>query len=126
MTNPTEPAIISIHSFTPVYKGERRKFDIGILHDADSRLADELLTSIGLEGKLTCLRNLPYGPDDGVLHTLGEHAAPRGLLNAMIEIRNDLLADSIAQLAMAKCLARHIRAAMAVFNVGLKNQVSAR
>ena len=37
--------------------------------------------------------NEPYGPEDGVLHTLNLHAAPRGLRHAMIEIRNDFLLD---------------------------------
>ena len=35
--------------------------------------------------------NEPYGPDDGVTHTLREHALPEGMLNVMIEIRNDLI-----------------------------------
>ena len=41
--------------------------------------------------------NQPYGPDDGVLHTLNLHAAPRGLRHAMIEIRNDFLLDERGQ-----------------------------
>jgi predicted N-formylglutamate amidohydrolase len=41
--------------------------------------------------------NEPYGPNDGVLHTLNLHAAPRGLQHVMIEMRNDLIAEERGQ-----------------------------
>jgi predicted N-formylglutamate amidohydrolase len=80
--------LVTIHSFTPVYKGKQRKLDLGILHDRDTRLADKLLKSFP---KLDVRRNEPYGPQDGVCHTLNLHAGVRGLPCAMIEIRNDLI-----------------------------------
>lgn len=86
--------IISIHSFTPVYKGKRRDFELGILHDRDTRLADMLVKGFS---KVDVRRNEPYGPRDGVLHTLNLHAGVRGLRNAMIEIRNDLIAQERGQ-----------------------------
>jgi predicted N-formylglutamate amidohydrolase len=39
----------------------------------------------------------PYGPKDGVLHTLNLLAAPRGLPHVMIEMRNDLIAEERGQ-----------------------------
>ncbi|CUX38777.1 MULTISPECIES: N-formylglutamate amidohydrolase [Agrobacterium] len=92
--------VVTIHSFTPVYHGRFREVEIGILHDSDSRLADAMLT--GAEGaSLTVRRNDPYGPEDGVTHTLRLHALPDGLLNVMIEIRNDLIANEGEQAAIA-------------------------
>jgi predicted N-formylglutamate amidohydrolase len=86
----TRSMVVTIHSFTPVYKGTPRTVELGILHDRDRGLADELITSFPtVDARL----NEPYGPDDGVLHTLNLHAAPRGLRHAMIEIRNDFLLD---------------------------------
>ena len=86
----TRSAVVTIHSFTPVYKGKPRAVELGILHDRDTGLADKLITSFPtLDARL----NEPYGPNDGVLHTLNLHAAPRGLRHAMIEIRNDFLMD---------------------------------
>jgi predicted N-formylglutamate amidohydrolase len=85
---------ITIHSFTPVYKGKVRKLDLGILHDRDARLADKLLKGFP---KIDVRRNEPYGPQDGVCHTLNLHAAPRGLPYAMIEIRNDLIVTERGQ-----------------------------
>jgi predicted N-formylglutamate amidohydrolase len=93
--------VATIHSFTPVYKGTQRAVELGILHDRDRVLADELITSFpGVDARL----NEPYGPDDGVLHTLNLHAAPRGLRHAMIEIRNDFLLDGRGQAEWAERL----------------------
>ena len=93
--------VVTIHSFTPVYKGKPRAVELGILHDRDRRLADQLLTSFpAVDARL----NEPYGPEDGVLHTLNLHAAPRGLRHAMIEIRNDLLLDDRGQAEWAERL----------------------
>jgi predicted N-formylglutamate amidohydrolase len=99
-----EPVIVTVHSFTPVFKGARRDLDIGILHDADSRFADVLLKVMEAETDLVIRRNAPYGPQDGVTHTLIVHALPRGLLNVMIEIRNDLIREPDQQSAMARLL----------------------
>jgi predicted N-formylglutamate amidohydrolase len=86
--------VVSIHSFTPVYKGERRTVELGLLHDRDSGLSETL---IGSFPDVDARFNEPYGPKDGVLHTLNLHAAPRGLAHAMIEIRNDFLSDERGQ-----------------------------
>jgi predicted N-formylglutamate amidohydrolase len=49
-------------------------------------------------------RNEPYGPEDGVTHTLRLHALPNGLLNVMIEVRNDLIQDEEGQRVAADFL----------------------
>lgn len=108
----TPPAIVTVHSFTPVYAGVRRDLDIGILHDSDARLADAMLELAQPDTTLSTLRNEPYGPDDGVTHTLIEHAVSRGLLNVMIEIRNDLIAEAADQAAMAGRLSRWVTTAL--------------
>lgn len=80
-------ALVTVHSFTPVWHGTPRETEFGILHDADSRLADAMLTHAP-EGRVVH-RNRPYGPEDGVTHSLQLHG--RDLPNVMIEVRNDLL-----------------------------------
>jgi len=108
------PAIITVHSFTPVYKGVRRETGLGILHDTDARFADALLETTKAGMDLVVHRNQPYGPQDGVTHTLVEHGVARGLLNVMLEIRNDLIGDSASQAAMARWLSRCLAEALAV------------
>jgi predicted N-formylglutamate amidohydrolase len=92
------PVLVTIHTFTPVYHGRTREVEIGVLHDADSRLADAMLDGAST---FNVQRNQPYGPDDGVTHTLQLHGLPGGLLNVMIEIRNDLVGNSAACQSMA-------------------------
>lgn len=92
-------ALITVHSFTPVWKGTPRAVEIGILHDDDARLADAMLSGAG-PGRDTC-RNAPYGPEDGVTYTLRRHGLGNGLPNVMIEIRNDLIATAAQQARLA-------------------------
>jgi predicted N-formylglutamate amidohydrolase len=86
--------VVSLHSFTPVYLGKSRIVELGILYDRDNRLSSMLIKSFP---NVVARLNEPYGPKDGVLHTLNLHAAPRGLKHAMIEIRNDLIANARGQ-----------------------------
>ena len=89
-----ETIVVSIHSFTPIYKGKARDVQLGILFDRDAVLAGTLIKGFPtIEARL----NEPYGPGDGVLHTLNLHAAPRGLRHAMIELRNDLIGTERGQ-----------------------------
>ncbi len=86
--------VISIHSFTPVYKGKPRALELGILHDRDASFSSMLIKRFP---RVDARLNEPYGPKDGVLHTLNLHAAPRGLKHAMIELRNDLISSERSQ-----------------------------
>jgi predicted N-formylglutamate amidohydrolase len=104
--------LVTMHSFTPVYHGKRRDVEIGLLHDADARLVDAMLDHI--EGKdFRVERNEPYGPEDGVTHTLRLHALPNGLLNVMIEVRNDLIQNEEGQRAAAGFLSGLLTKAIA-------------
>lgn len=86
--------LVSIHSFTPVYKGKSRSVELGILHDRDVSLSSKLIKCFpNIDARL----NEPYGPKDGVLHTLNMHGFARGLAHAMIEIRNDLVSSERGQ-----------------------------
>lgn len=109
----TEPIIVTVHSFTPVYHGLARTVEIGILHDSDTRLADAMLDIAQANTNAKVERNAPYGPDNGVTHTLKEHAIKAGHLNVMLEIRNDLITTPDAQTAMADMLAVWITKACA-------------
>jgi len=100
----TLTAIVTVHSFTPVYNGAPRAVEVGILHDSDRRLADAMLEAAVKNPAYNVQRNAPYGPEDGVTHTLQEHAVAHGLLNVMIEIRNDLIADDSGVAAIATWL----------------------
>ncbi|PVB59850.1 N-formylglutamate amidohydrolase [Labrenzia sp. 011] len=82
-------AVVSIHSFTPVYKGDARPWEIGLISDRDRRLADPVLSELRRRGDLTVGDNEPYAPSDGVYYTIRRHGEDRQLPCLMIEIRND-------------------------------------
>lgn len=105
LRNTIAPIIVTIHSFTPVYYGQNRRVEIGVLHDRDTRLADAMLNTSTEHTNAVVLRNEPYGPDNGVTHTLREHALPDGHLNVMLEIRNDLIQTEDQQNAMGDMIA---------------------
>lgn len=109
--------LVTMHTFTPVYFGKPRAVEIGILHDADCRLADAMLAHLG-EQAYRIERNAPYGPEDGVTHTLQLHALPGGHLNVMIEVRNDLVRDEQGVGAAADCLERMMSNALATLSRG--------
>ncbi|MEX1660229.1 N-formylglutamate amidohydrolase [Thioclava sp. 15-R06ZXC-3] len=109
----TVPVLVTVHSFTPVYFGQSRTVELGVIHDADPALAcavlEEALEQTGLDTRL----NEPYSAADGVTHTLALQATPMGLPHVMLELRNDLIADEASQSAMAATLAPVLRAAIA-------------
>ena len=94
-------AVVAVHSFTPVYLGRSRPWEIGIVFDEDRRLADSLIAALKADPTLNVGVNQPYSPADRVYYTLTRHARPRGLSAVMIEIRNDLIANGAGQKAWA-------------------------
>ncbi|UXX81795.1 N-formylglutamate amidohydrolase [Roseovarius pelagicus] len=116
-------ALITIHSFTPLYHGRERPTEIGILHDTDTRLADAMLSaSLKLPHRLI-ERNQPYGPEDGVTHSLQIHGIAHELPNVMIEVRNDLLTTPEAVAQIGDELLSLLRPAL--IHLGLEAQGSA-
>ncbi|WP_372610164.1 N-formylglutamate amidohydrolase [Halomonas sp.] len=107
--------LITIHSFTPNFHGQVRAVEVGILHDADRRMADAMLAQSHRLPHLRIQRNAPYGPEDGVTHSLKLHGIGNGLANVMIEIRNDLLVTPEDQETMVKELMQLIHPALATF-----------
>jgi predicted N-formylglutamate amidohydrolase len=113
MKSTENPILVTIHSFTPVYHGALRSAEIGVLHDSDTRLADAMLQMPEARAAYNVQRNQPYGIEDGVTHTLQEHAIKEGHLNVMLEIRNDLIETQEQQVAIADMLASWIENACA-------------
>jgi predicted N-formylglutamate amidohydrolase len=98
--------LIAMHSFTPVFRGETRTVDIGILYNRDRRLADILLDLLRAEGDLAVGDNAPYAITDASDYTVPVHGEGRGLPHVEIEVRQDLIGDDAGQAAWASRLAR--------------------
>jgi predicted N-formylglutamate amidohydrolase len=91
--------VISMHSFTPSWKGHPRVWEVGVLYDRDMRLAAPLMARLR-EAGFTVGDNEPYtGALDG--DTLNVHGTLRGLPHVLIEIRQDLIDSDAAAQAFA-------------------------
>lgn len=106
-------ALITVHSFTPIYEGRSRSVEIGVLHDSDTRLADKILEHSKLAIDRDVRRNEPYAPSDGVTHTLQVHGIANGIPNVMLEIRNDILSDAKSADELSEKLASVITSSLA-------------
>jgi predicted N-formylglutamate amidohydrolase len=102
------PVVVTVHSFTPVWRGWPRPWHVGILWDADDRFAKPLLEGLQAEEGLVVGDNEPY---DGALagDTVDRHATVRGLANALIEIRQDLIASDEGAEEWAERFARLLK-----------------
>lgn len=83
--------LVTVHSFTPVYRGVARPWHVGIISTDERGLADAVLAALRRDRTLVVGDNEPYSAKDNVDYTIRRHGRDRGLPHVMIEIRNDLL-----------------------------------
>jgi predicted N-formylglutamate amidohydrolase len=97
--------LIALHSFTPVFKGVARPWHAALLYHRDPRFARGLLALLKRERGLIVGDNEPYFVSDETDYTIPVHGERRGLLHALIEVRQDLIADDKGQREWAHRLA---------------------
>jgi predicted N-formylglutamate amidohydrolase len=87
------PAVFSIHSFTPFWKGVARPWHVALLWDSDPRFTAPLLAELSALPGIIVGDNEPY---DGALKndTMYRHCTQRGLAHTLIEVRQDLINDA--------------------------------
>lgn len=112
-------ALVTVHSFTPIYHGRPRSVELGLLHDADPTLARAMMAEAADLLALNTQLNAPYDASDGVTHTLKEHAIPRELPNVMLEVRNDLIADPAGVARIAWTLSHLLRGGLGRVGIDL-------
>jgi predicted N-formylglutamate amidohydrolase len=99
------PVLLSIHSFTESWKDFVRPWHVGVLWGYDARLAKPLLEAFYAEGDLIVGENEPYS-GQLVGDCLWQHGQQRGLANAIVEIRQDLIRDASGQAAWSERMYR--------------------
>lgn len=85
------PLVLSLHSFTPAWKGVPRPWHVTVLWDTDARAVGPLLSALAEPGDVIVGDNEPY---DGALRgdTLYRHCMETGMPHALIEVRQDQIA----------------------------------
>lgn len=95
------PIVISVHSFTPEMNGFQRPWHVGLLWGDEGRLSLAMAAALRRETALVVGENEPYSGKNAHGYTMEEHVYPRGLDNALIEIRQDLIGDDQSAAAWA-------------------------
>jgi len=98
------PVLLSIHSFTDIWRGEMRPWHAAVLWDKDPRLALPLLEGLSASGDFVIGDNEPYS---GRLQgdCMWRHGTMAGFAHALIELRQDLIQTEEGQEAWASRLA---------------------
>jgi predicted N-formylglutamate amidohydrolase len=101
------PVILSMHSYTDKWRGVPRKWHAAVLWDKDPRLAVPLLRELRERTGAEIGDNEPY---TGFLRndTIYRHATLRGLPNALVEVRQDLIRDRKGQVEWGTLLAESV------------------
>ncbi len=85
------PALVAVHSFTPVFKGVERPWHVGVLWDRNPRMAVPFMAGMRAIDGICVGDNEPYSGRDHYAYTVDHHARRHGLPDLSIEIRHDLL-----------------------------------
>lgn len=85
--------LVTIHSFTPIFHGQARPWEIGVLFNRDRSFAPPIFEWLKANTSLTIGCNEPYAVGDDSDYAIPVHGEKRGLPCVEFEIRNDLIAD---------------------------------
>jgi predicted N-formylglutamate amidohydrolase len=85
------PALVAIHSCTPVFDRVVRPWHIGVLWDKDPRIAVPLLETFGDMDDVCVGDNEPYSGRDPHDYTIDHHGEAARIPHVSIEVRQDLI-----------------------------------
>ena len=100
------PILLSMHSFTPVWKHHLRQMDIGVLFDKEAPLNQTLFKA--LRKSFFTAQNQPYSGQHGMMYSATRHGQHLELPYLELEVNQHLLStpERITQVAnvMTPCL----------------------
>jgi predicted N-formylglutamate amidohydrolase len=96
--------LLSVHSFTPSLNGRERPFDVGVLFDDFTDLAQGLARELRRTG-FTVRMNEPYSGLEGLIFSARSHGRRHGRRYLEIEINNRLLGSDAAAGAISRRVA---------------------
>lgn len=108
--------LVTIHSFTPVFLGVARPWEIGVLFNRDRALSPGVIDWLRANSAHCFGINQPYSVGDDTDYAIPVHGEGRGLPCVEFEIRNDLI-DGRAE-AWADLLACAVAHAAAAADMG--------
>ena len=107
------PALVSMHSFTPVMNGFERPWHVGILWKDDPRIPVPLMARLRREEGLCVGDNQPYSGRDEQGYSIFVHGEEIGVPYGLVEIRQDLIDTAAGQGAWADRMAAVLKDVLA-------------
>jgi predicted N-formylglutamate amidohydrolase len=107
------PALVSMHSFTPVMNGFERPWHVGILWKDDPRIPVPLMARLRREDGLCVGDNQPYSGRDEQGYSIFVHGEEIGIPYGLVEIRQDLIDTPAGVLAWADRMAAVLKDVLA-------------
>jgi predicted N-formylglutamate amidohydrolase len=95
--------LFAVHSYTPVYEGQRRELEVGVLFDVDEALAERVRARLERAGMRAAL-NEPYSGKEGLMYSADRHASAHDKKAVELEVRQDLLVDPMFRERLADAL----------------------
>lgn len=99
-----ETLLISVHTFTPCYRGEVREMAGGVLFDGHEALAGLFLKAMREQG-WDFRANEPYSGFDGLIEGIAQHGRKHRCPYLELEIRQDLACEPSSRDALVEALA---------------------
>jgi predicted N-formylglutamate amidohydrolase len=106
----TRTVLVTVHSFTPVFLGKSRPWEIGVLYNRDPVLSPAIADWLEANTAYCVGINEPYSVSDDTDYAIPVHGERRGLPCVEFEIRNDLIEDEANAGPWADRLARALEA----------------
>lgn len=100
----SEVKLLSLHSFTPVFGGEERKVEIGVLFDEHEPLARRLGRALRRRG-FGVRYNEPYSGRAGLIYSARKHGNAHGIEYVELEINNGLIRTPAGQRRLGREIA---------------------
>ncbi|WP_157928915.1 N-formylglutamate amidohydrolase [Pararhizobium haloflavum] len=101
--------LVTIHTFTPVFQGRTRPWEIGVLFNRDRRFAPAIAEWLKANSDHIIGINEPYAVSDESDYAIPVHGENNGLPCVEFEIRNDLLSSDGSVAYWSELLERALR-----------------
>lgn len=100
----TSPLLVSIHTFTPVYQGQTRTMQGGVLFDAHEALAKRFCEGLRAQG-WDFEENAPYSGYDGLIDGVARHGRAHDCPYVELEVRQDLASHPLTRAGIVQAIA---------------------
>jgi predicted N-formylglutamate amidohydrolase len=102
------PLVFAVHSFTPVFDGRERKFELGILYEHHRGLAHRLGRALRNDG-FSVRYNQPYSGMAGMMYAVDRHGSHHRLPCLELEVNHGLFSETGAVERIGEAVARGLR-----------------